>query len=302
MAIKPLTPELLAASLRGIQRKYLQLYEAAPASPYASLFETTPSNSAGETYPARGATPAMSKFTGTVPYSGVRIDGFYVTNDPYVAGIQIAQADIERDRLGIYTSLIQEMAEKAKAYPGILVAGLMALTTSASYVCWDNKPLISTTHGKDKGASQSNKITGSGADTTAHVLTDISQAIAAGVGWKDDKGDYLPPVSWNTAIYPAANYTLGQILDAIRQNRLALGTEDRSDVITTVIAEPRITGNTWYLASGGGGRRPLGFQLEKDATPVTTYDQDTLSIKLSVELRGNPYMGDWTKIVQVYNA
>lgn len=298
-----LTPELLAATMRGLQKLFLKYYEAADIGAWAQLFNRTTSNSAGETYPLLGAAPMLAPFTGTRQYSGLRTDGFYVLNEAFDAGIQVARADIERDSLGKYDGAVQEMAQNAKAYVVELLAAILANGTSTTLAkCWDGKSLFSTTHGKDKGAGQSNIITGSGVDTVDHVQTDIAQGLARMGTFKNDKGVYTRGITPNIAIYPAANYGLGKILDTIRANRTAEGTPNQSMIIQEVMPVPDITGDDWFLAAGGGGLRPFGYQVEKDATPETTYDHDTLTVKMSVELRAAGYCADWRRIVKVDNT
>ena len=179
--IRELTPELLAATQRGLRTTFLKLYDQVQIGRWADLFNRETSSSAGENYPAIGAAPGLARFTGTRAYSGVRSDGFYVLNEAYSAGIEIPRADIERDRLGIYTTKIAEMAEKAKLYPVTLLGAILANATDTSLAkCWDGAALISAAHGKGKTA-QSNIISGSGIDTVDHVQTDIEQVVAPSV-------------------------------------------------------------------------------------------------------------------------
>lgn len=303
MATKAMTPELIAAAQRGLQRLFMTLWQAAEVGPWAQLFTQVGSDGAGENYPAIGAAPMMAPFKGTRQYSGLRTDGFYVVNEEFDAGVAIPRAEIERDKLDRYTGVVQEMVTSARTYVVGLLSAILANGTSATLAkCWDGKPLFSSSHGKDEGAGMSNIVTGSGVDTVDHVQTDVAKVLATMLTFKNDKGAYVRGITPNVALYPASNYGLGKILDTIRTNRTDLGTADQSAIIREVIPVPELTGNDWYLAAGGGGIRPFGYQVEKDATPETSYDHDTKMVKMSVELRAAGFCADWMRIVQVDNA
>src|SRR3990167_10278397 len=189
MPTSVLTPALLAASERGLQRTFLKYWEAADLGGWDGLFTRAPSTGAGENYPVPGAAPTMAAFPGPRVFSGISTYAMTVTNREFDVGIAIPRRDIERDRLGVYDGAIQEMATSAKLYVVDLVAALLAAGTGTTLGrCWDGKALFAADHGKGKGTAQTNIITGSGVDTSAHVQTDIAQAVAAFATWKDDQG------------------------------------------------------------------------------------------------------------------
>lgn len=303
MATRELTPELRAAVMRGLQRQFTQMWEAVDIGPWGQLYNTTTSNSAGENYPALGSAPQVSPFTGQRKYTGLRTDGFYVVNEKFDGGFEVPEEDIERDNLGHYTSAMQEMVEAAKVYPQALMAAILANGTSTTVAkCWDGAALFSASHGKDDGASQSNIVSGSGVDTLAHVQTDIAQAVSKMATWKNDKGVYRRAIKPNVALYPAANYALGLFLDTIKSSRTDLGSADQSALVSEVIAVPELSGNDWYLAAGGGGLRPFGWQEEVAPRLRQDYDFDGEKLKVSVDMRGAAYCGHWTHIVQIDNS
>jgi len=303
MATRTLTPDLLAATQRGMQRLFTSLWEAVDIGPWGQLYSTLPPGSAGENYPAIGAAPQVSAFTGERKYTGLRTDGFYVLNEDYDAGLEVPEADIERDSLGKYTGAMQEMVEAAKVYPQTLMASILANGTSTTLAkCWDGAALFSASHGKDDGASQSNIISGSGVDTLAHVQTDIAQGVSAMARWKNDKGVYRRAVLPNVAFYPAENYGLGLFLDTIKSSRTDLGSADQSAVVAAVIAVPELTGNDWYLAAGGGGLRPFGYQEEIAPRLRQNYEFNRKVLQMSVDMRGAAFCAHWTHIVMINNT
>ena len=304
MSTQELTPDKLAATQRGLQALFTKLYKAVEIGPWANLFQTVGSDGPGEDYPAFGAAPSLSVFSGTRQYTGIRTDGMYVTNVEYDAGLEIRRVDIERDRLGVYNGRIEEMAQKARTYVVRLLAHILANGTSTSVArCWDGAALFSASHGKEKGKGQSNIITGSGVDTIAKIQLDIEQVVARLGSWLDDKGDVVGPVDAPlTILYPKAHYSLAMHLRTIADNRTGDGTPNQSRLIANLIGVPELTGNTWIAAIGGQGVRPFGYQVEKDATPETTYDFDRKVMKMAVELRAAAFCGDWMKIVQVANT
>lgn len=303
MATKTLTPALLAAIQRGIQNHFKQLYQSAEIGDWEKLFTRVPSDGAAENYPVMGAVPQMAPFEGTRVYEGVRTDGFFVSNIDYDSAISIPKADIERDKLGRYDALIARMAMKAKTYVVELIAAILANATSTTLAkCWDGAALASASHGKDKGKSQSNIVTGSGADTIAHVQTDLSQVMAAMRQWKDDKGTYVRGVSPSIVVYPAGNYTLGEIFETIAGGLQELGTPNRSRLVQSVIAEPTLSGNSWYAFSSGPGMTAFGFQEEKPPTGESVYDFDAKALKFAVDMRGAAFCLDWMQIVKVNNS
>jgi phage major head subunit gpT-like protein len=300
---RELTPELLDSVARGLKKTFFKLYEGVEIGAWEKLFSRETSNGAGENYPVLGATPMIAPFQGSRQYSGLRTDGFYVVNEEFDAGLAVARAEIERDNLGKYSGVIQQMAMDAKTHVVSLLAAVLANGTNANLAkCWDGKPLFHAQHGKDGGKNQSNIVSGSGVDTLAHVQTDIEQSLAKMATWKTDKGGYVRGIVPNVALYPAANYGLGLLLKTIAAGRTDLGTADQSGMLQDVIAVPELSGNSWYLANGGGGLRPFGYQVEKDATPETEVDFDTKTVKMAVELRCAVFCADWMRIVQVSNA
>ncbi len=303
MAVRTLTPALLAAVQRGLQSHFKRLYEGIEIGDWEKLFTRVPSDGAGENYPVMGAVPQMQPFEGTRVYGGVRTDGFYVTNVHYDSAISIPKEDIERDKLGRYDALIARMAEKAKTYVVELLAAILANATSTTLAkCWDDKALISATHGQDGGKNQSNIVTGSGADTVAHVNADLSQVLAVMSQWKDDKGTYVRGIAPSAIIYPAGNSTLREILEVISGGLQELGAPNRSRLVQSIIAEPTLTGNSWYAVSTMSAMKVFGFQEEVPPTGESAYDFDTKALKFGVEMRGAAFCMDWMQIVKVNNT
>lgn len=303
MALKDLTPELLAASARGNRVIYTKAMEQVNESPWGRLIQRFPNAGEFENYMALGAVAAMSAWTGARKFTTRRQDGLVVQSGEFDLAYAVPMIDIQRDNTGRHTSWFTAAGERAANYLFPRVRRILANGTSTSIArCWDDKPLFSATHGKGKGTSQSNIITGAGADTLAHVQTDLGKCIAAGAQWKDDQGEYLEPVQYNTIIYPAANYTLANIFDTIAQGRPALDAPDQSRLVQAVIPCAEITGNTWYIAAGGGTARPFGVQEEMAPALETDNDFDTREQKYAVHASGEALALDWMTILQVSNS
>lgn len=300
---KVLTPELLAQAQRGLRALYLKQFEAATESPWESLFTRYTDAGHAENYTMLGAVSQLREWTGGREFETRRIDGLTVITREYDTAYDVPMIDVQREQLGKHSTWISAAAKRAATFMVPLVRELLANGTSAAKArCWDGKPLFSTSHGVGKGTGQSNIITGSGIATVEAVGADIEQAISAGSTFRDDKGLYIQQVEYNTAIYPAGNAALGGLLRTMIQDRVELGSASYSGLLKSVIACPELTGNTWYLAAGGGTERPFGWQEELPPTPEQSEDFDTRSLKFAVHASGAAFCSDWTCIVQIANS
>jgi len=303
MGIKPLTDDLVRAAQNGFKSLYLKDYKAASESPWRALFTTYSDAGEIEIYTALGAVAQLKAWTGSREFTTRSADGVQVISKEYDVAYAVDMMDAQRDKLGRHAGWFQAAGKRAATYMFPLVAAVLANGTNLAYSrCWDGKPLFSITHGKRKGTSQSNIITGAGADTLANVQLDIAKANAAGRTFQDDQGEYIEGIAYNTVIYPAANYTLGKILDIIKQKRQALDQPDQSQYVDTIIPSPRITGNTYYLAAGGGLERPFGWQEEMAPTLEQSSDFGTRKMLSAIHASGQAFASDWRTIIQISNA
>lgn len=303
MAIKALTDELVRAAQNGLKSLYLKQFKLATDNPWERLFTRYTDAGESELYTALGAVAQLRPWTGSREYTTRRADGLRVVSEEYDVAYAVNMMDAQRDKLGRHANWFQAAGQKAARYMIPLVQTVLANATDLSYArCWDGKSLISATHGKGKGANQSNIIDGNGADTLAHVQTDIEQAVARGATWKDDQGDYLDAINYNIAIYPATNSTLGKILRTIAQGKQATDQPDQSEFLDLVIPCPRLTGNTWYYAAGGGIERPFGWQEEMAPTLEQSENFQTRQMMSAIHASGQAFSADFMTLLQISNA
>lgn len=301
--IKTLTPELIAASTRGFKALYLKAFAARAETALGRLVQRFDGAGQYENYTALGAVAGMREWTGSRQFTERREDGLVVPSVEFDLAYAVPLMDLQRDQTGRHTSWFQRAGERAASYLYPRVRRVLANGTDASIAkCWDGKPLFSTIHGVGKGKNQSNIITGAGADTLAHVQTDLGKAVSAGAMFKDDQGYYVEPIEYDTVIYPAANDTLGTIFDIIAQGRIALDQPDRSARVKNVIPMPELSGNTWYLAAGGGSEKPFGIQEEMAPTLEQEVDFETRKQMWGVHASGEAFALDWMTILQVANS
>jgi phage major head subunit gpT-like protein len=128
---------------------------------------TLPSNSREEAYPWLDRIPKMRKWVGERRVNDLAARMQVLVNEKYEDTVKLLRTDLEDDKIGLYTPLIQEVARQSAMLPETLVAEAVIAGTSA--VVYDGQFFFDTDHPVNMDDAS---ITGpSGAATQANLLT-----------------------------------------------------------------------------------------------------------------------------------
>lgn len=120
-----ITTQSLTSAKRGLQKIFDAAYQGITDMWWMQLALRTNSTGSDEEYHWLGAVPGLKELVGEIQIQNLLRHGFTIKNREWEDTVGIKRKDIERDRLGIYTPLIQAMAEAAAYQPGELVASLL---------------------------------------------------------------------------------------------------------------------------------------------------------------------------------
>ena len=173
-----------------------------------------------ETYAFLGQSPVFREWIGGRQANGLRSSSFSITNKHYEATLEIRVRDARRDKTGQIQARVDEFADRGITHWASLLSTL--LINGPSTVCYDGQYYFDTDHVEGDSGSQSNDIsidisglpTGDagnhGSVTAPHALEMqqcILQAVAAILGFKDDRGE---PMNENaqafTVVVPVGLY------------------------------------------------------------------------------------------------
>jgi phage major head subunit gpT-like protein len=161
-------------SLAGIFTGFSTVFAQAMASFAAqSLWNRVamevPSTTSEENYKWLGDFPGMKEWIGERVVKDLSAFDYTIRNKPFEATIGVDRDNIEDDKIGVYTPMIQGLAHSAAVHPDQLVFAL--LKAGFTTPCFDKQYFFDTDH-VVAGASVSNSGGGSG---TGWYLLDLSR-------------------------------------------------------------------------------------------------------------------------------
>lgn len=162
------------AALSGIYKTFSTIFKealAAAASQVDLVAMRVPSTGRSVDYKWLGNFPQMREWLGDRVIKDLSGFHYELVNKSYEATIEVDRDDIEDDQIGVYTPMIQGLAQSAKVHPDILAFALLKLGFSTR--CYDGQYFFDTDH-EVNGASVANSGGGSG---TGWYLTDLSRPI-----------------------------------------------------------------------------------------------------------------------------
>jgi len=162
------------AALSGIYKAFSTIFNQAleaAASQVDLVAMRVPSTSRSVDYKWLGNFPMMREWLGDRVIKDLSGFHYEVLNKPFESTIEVDRDDIEDDQIGVYTPMIQGLAQSAKVHPDILAFALLKLGFSTP--CFDGQYFFDTDH-EVKGVSVANSAGGSG---TGWYLMDLSRPI-----------------------------------------------------------------------------------------------------------------------------
>lgn len=162
------------AALQGIYKTFSTIFNQAlgQAESMAQLVAmTVPSSGRSIDYKWLGDFPMMREWLGDRVVKDLAGFHYEIINKDYEITVGVDRNDIQDDQIGVYTPMIQGLAQAAKVHPDILVFAL--LKAGFDTVCFDGQYFFDDDH-EVNGASVSNDGGGSG---TPWFLMDLSRPI-----------------------------------------------------------------------------------------------------------------------------
>ncbi len=162
------------ANLQGIYKSFSTIFNQALDTAKAMwdlVAMPTPSTGASVDYKWLGEFPTMKEWVGDRVIKNLSAFHYEIINKAFESTIEVDRDNIRDDQIGVYTPMIQGLAQAAKSHPDILIFALMAAGFSTP--CYDGQYFFDTDHPVGDG-SVSNTGGGAGAPW---FLMDLSRPI-----------------------------------------------------------------------------------------------------------------------------
>lgn len=297
------------ATLRGLTMKFVIAVEA--AKPYYPVKSTIfMSGGADEQYGGLGNMPGIREWVGDRIFHSLRSQNFVLANKKWENSIAIEKDDIDDDRLGMYSPVMEQLAVEAAYHPDELL--LTAQINGTANACMDGQYFYDTDHSWGDSGTQSNKLTYVAATGTVPTEDEFrlayEQAQAAIMGFKRDNGKFfyrptLEPISDFVLEVPTAMQ--GVATRAILKGLVNGG--ETNLVINPpakIVTIPGLTDSaSFYLHRVGQPLKPFVFQARKPlATQMKgTDDREFKDVKFMTDARYNVgYLAWWNSVLTTF--
>lgn len=247
----------LAALFTGYRTLFMQALQASTDNVAAMLALRAPSMSATEIWHWLGAFPGMKKLIDEIRIENLSAHKWEIANDEWEDTIAVKQADIERDRTGIYAPRFTIMGQVAAQHDGEMVADM--LCNGFTRPCYTGKNFFDTDHEPIPGGTKFTNVTTKKLSQANYRIgrKNLRQRKnAAGRALKLGKSMVL--------LVGAENEGLG--LEILKAERNAAGaTNVDRDTAELVVWEEidAINPNAWFLFDKAFPLKPVIIQDEK---------------------------------------
>ena len=149
------------SNLSGIYKSFSTIFNQAfdaAQSMWPLVSMEVPSGGKSVDYKWLGDFPMMREWVGDRVIKDLSAFHYEITNKAYEATIEVDRDDISDDQIGVYTPMIQGLAQGAKVHPDILVfallaAGFATLCFDGQYFFDDDHPVGESTASNDGGGA-----------------------------------------------------------------------------------------------------------------------------------------------------
>ncbi|MEI6745541.1 MAG: Mu-like prophage major head subunit gpT family protein [Methylococcaceae bacterium] len=139
--------QLTSANIRALQvgfnTTFNNAFNDAP-SDYDKIAMTTASTHSSETYAWMGKTTGFREWLGDRVIQNLAASDYSIKNRKFENTIGIDRDDIEDDSFGVYTPMMAQLGQDAKAHPDLLVFDL--LKNGFTNACFDGQYFFDTDH------------------------------------------------------------------------------------------------------------------------------------------------------------
>ena len=292
------------AKLRSLKIKFDNKVKATTPI-YSRLCTVVNSDGADEEYGMLGSVPAIREWLGDRKFHSVRAASFTIENKHWESSVSVPKTAIRDDRLGLYDSLVENLAVRAARHPDKLLLSDL-ITNATSQTCLDGQFFFDTDHSWGESGSQSNDLTDSVVDKDAPTVTEfnglLSACIQAMLNFKDDHGEFLHDdavMDMESGMQLICMVPLKYLEVARKATSVGLrvdGGDTHVPVVTAdVMASPHITGDYFDLYRVDQPVRPFVFQAREPLSRRTKglEDIEWKDVKLMTEARYNVGYGAW---------
>lgn len=255
----------------GVRSAFYEALSEAPQSWVDSVAWAVSSNHSLETYSMAGFPPALREWIGDKVFNPIREDTIIVRNKPFEATIEIYDEEIRRGESDAILVRIQELADRAAAHKGKLLADFMvASSETGSITAYDGQNFFDTDHSTGASGTQDNDRTFAAATGTTPTVAEMRDAIMASIqailSFKDDVGEPMNENARNFLImvpnlyWAQAMSAVGlQVIDTGVTNILA----NLDGFNLRVVSNARLTYTTKFATFRTDGRvKPFIMQEE----------------------------------------
>ncbi|WP_417345707.1 Mu-like prophage major head subunit gpT family protein [Ferrimonas sp.] len=131
-------------ALRTMVRKEFQNALVNVDPKYKQIASVVPSNTKSNTYGWLGSMPGFREWIGDRVINSLKEHGYQITNKTWENTIGVNRDDVEDDNLGIYTPMVQMLAQEGAEFPDELVFAL--LEDGFASLCYDGQNFFDTDH------------------------------------------------------------------------------------------------------------------------------------------------------------
>lgn len=215
-----------------------------------------------------GDVPPFAEWAGERKIGKVRGDKYEIVNKDWSNGIEVAQNDIDDDKLGLYAPRIQRLAEKASIHQINLMVDFLVngFATTKYGTGYDGVAFFSASHADGGGATYSNLL---------HATIDDSGAFDSAfekmLEMTDENGEPWG-VELTRPVLLCGPSMQANARDLLLRSNLSSGASNPNYNRAELWVSPKLVGasaNYWFLWDAGASVKPLVFQTRR---PVS-FDQ-----------------------------
>ncbi|MGC5328891.1 Mu-like prophage major head subunit gpT family protein [Brevibacillus sp. SYSU BS000544] len=282
-----------ATNLRSIYTGFKVIFNQAlqNAKPmWTKIATLVPSTARDEEYKWLGKFPRMREWIGSRVLDNLATHGYTIKNKSFEATIAVDRDDIEDDQIGVYTPMIEGLAQSAANHPDELVFTL--LPRGFTERCYDGQYFFDEEHQDGDGPVQSNK------GTKKLSSASYSAAYAQMMSLKDEHGNPLS-VTPTVLVVPPQLREMGLKILQAETNENGETNVNRNSAELLVAPWLASDPNAWFLLDTSKPVKPIIFQERKkpnfDALDQPT-DENVFMKKqyiYGVDSRDNAGYGLW---------
>ena len=259
---------------------------------YPQIAMVVPSEASEETYTWFGQLPSVREWITSREVVHFSAHAYNIKNKDFELTISIPRNDIEDDKIGLYSTMLQDMADKAKKQPDNLIFSLLA--DSFTKKCYDGNPFISDSHyldGADKKTKQSNKGVYK-LSTESYELARAQMLTIKGVDGKSLK--IVPDL---LLVSPQKEGLARRILHSETINGSTNVYKDTATLM--VVPELADTPEVWFMLCTSKAVKPFVFQERKPPKLVSKNNDNDDNVFMDkqyiygVDMRCNAGFGLW---------